>query len=195
MSSLPSFYHILSANRPENWQKDICYSEAQLFQLRIPGLTANALIDHARMIYPWVVQRNARLMVNLSLEAWLANEHSLQRCCHGVHLSQKHLECIAKIAWKKPDQNAWWVGASCHDETSIQWANDCSLDFITLSPVKKTSSHPLASTLGWHHFEALASAAAMPVYALGGLTPQDLPCAVEKGARGVAGISHFNRLE
>ncbi|MDE2279879.1 MAG: thiamine phosphate synthase, partial [Xanthomonadaceae bacterium] len=48
-----------------------------------------------------------------------------------------------------------------------------------------------ASPLGWARFEALAGAAAMPVYALGGLSPEQLAQARTAGAHGVAGIRGF----
>jgi 8-oxo-dGTP diphosphatase len=45
--------------------------------------------------------------------------------------------------------------------------------------------------MGWQGFTELARLAHMPVYALGGMTPDDLPHARSCGAQGIAGIRAF----
>ncbi|WP_172670463.1 thiamine phosphate synthase, partial [Chromobacterium subtsugae] len=66
-------------------------------------------------------------------------------------------------------------------------AGELGLDYALLSPVAPTASHPDAALLGWDGFAAcLAGGVPVPVYALGGLTAEDLPPAREHGAHGVA---------
>jgi hypothetical protein len=65
------------------------------------------------------------------------------------------------------------------------------LDFILISPVQKTNTHPDSSPLGWDYFTELTRLAQMPVYALGGLGVEDIPRARSLGAQGVAGIRGF----
>jgi 8-oxo-dGTP diphosphatase len=60
------------------------------------------------------------------------------------------------------------------------------LDFILLSPVKSTLSHPEADPLGWKNFSEMIVDITLPVYALGGMTLTDLPVALTYGARGIA---------
>ena len=62
------------------------------------------------------------------------------------------------------------------------------LDFAVLGPVKSTPSHPGARTLGWPGFAALARGASIPVYAIGGMRPEDLDAARRHGAHGLAMI-------
>jgi 8-oxo-dGTP diphosphatase len=64
-------------------------------------------------------------------------------------------------------------------------------DFATLSPVCATASHPDAKPLGWERFAPLVADARLPVYALGGVGPDDLERAHATGAQGVAGIRAF----
>jgi 8-oxo-dGTP diphosphatase len=90
---------------------------------------------------------------------------------------------------RRPDANL--VGASCHDLAQINRACELGLDYAFISPVNKTRSHPDQTGLGWTRFAALAGAANMPVYALGGVGPDDLSRAWEAGAQGIAGISAF----
>ncbi|MDP1125362.1 thiamine phosphate synthase, partial [Klebsiella pneumoniae] len=62
------------------------------------------------------------------------------------------------------------------------------VDFVTISPVAATASHPGAETLGWDGFGRLCEHAPVPVYALGGMTPHDLGRSRALGGFGVAGI-------
>jgi 8-oxo-dGTP diphosphatase len=61
-------------------------------------------------------------------------------------------------------------------------------DFIVVSPVRATLSHPGVSPLGWEGLKALAELASLPVYALGGTTSADLELAWQHGAQGIAAI-------
>jgi 8-oxo-dGTP diphosphatase len=61
-----------------------------------------------------------------------------------------------------------------------------NLDFVVLSPVKSTLSHPEAEPLGWQKFAQLAENITLPIYALGGMVLNDLPMALSYGARGIA---------
>ena len=76
--------------------------------------------------------------------------------------------------------------ASCHTREEIVKAGALALDFALLGPVRSTPTHPEAITLGWHGFEAVAAGAALPVFALGGLSGADLDVAIARGAHGIA---------
>jgi 8-oxo-dGTP diphosphatase len=76
--------------------------------------------------------------------------------------------------------------ASCHTRADIDKAGALGLDFVVLGPVHPTPTHPGAATLGWPGFAGAAEAAALPVFALGGLVRGDLETAIAHGAHGVA---------
>jgi 8-oxo-dGTP diphosphatase len=59
-------------------------------------------------------------------------------------------------------------------------------DFVALSPVLPTQSHPGAPHLGWEKFAAMAAGSSIPVYALGGLRLGDMQAAWRQGAHGIA---------
>lgn len=81
------------------------------------------------------------------------------------------------------------LSASCHTAEELAQAVRLGLDFVTLSPVAATASHPGAPTLGWLRFHALADRCPLPIYALGGLGEADLKAAWGAGAQGIAAIS------
>lgn len=98
----------------------------------------------------------------------------------GVHLNAAQLMAAAR----RPDLA--WVSASCHDATELAQAARLELDFVVLSPVLPTPSHPGAATLGWLAFAELLRDYPLPVYALGGLGSGDLDLARSHGAHGIA---------
>jgi 8-oxo-dGTP diphosphatase len=104
----------------------------------------------------------------------------------GVHLTAERLRALTK----RPE-GLEWVAGSCHDELELSHAGALGLDFVTVSPVQATASHPGATPLGWAGLAGLVAASPLPVMALGGLAPDDLETARQSGAYGVAGISGF----
>ncbi|MFB6263030.1 MAG: thiamine phosphate synthase [Bradymonadaceae bacterium] len=82
------------------------------------------------------------------------------------------------------------VGASCHDHEELTDAEQAGADFATLSPVFPTDSKPgYGPPLGLRQFSELASSVDIPVYALGGITPDRAEDCLEAGAHGVAAMS------
>ena len=103
--------------------------------------------------------------------------------CSGVHLSSRALmQASARPAGAL-------VGASCHDERELDQAASLGLDYVVVGPVRETASHPGARPIGWERFAELARDRPVPVYAIGGLTREDLPEARRRGAHGVALLS------
>ena len=102
----------------------------------------------------------------------------------GVHLTSREL-----MRLEARPTGAGWVAASCHSRQELQQAGRLQLDFCVLSPVQPTASHPEGGALGWERFAELAETASLPVYALGGLAPDDLEKARRHGAHGIAMIS------
>lgn len=84
-----------------------------------------------------------------------------------------------------------WLAASCHDADELALAARLGCDFATLSPVQATASHPAVPSLGWDGFSRSSLNSALPLYALGGLTPDDEAQARACGARGIAAIRAF----
>ncbi len=80
------------------------------------------------------------------------------------------------------------VAASCHTAAQLAHAMALELDFAVLGPVKHTASHPGAAPIEWDGFARLAGGASIPVYAIGGLSQEDIEEARSAGAHGLAMI-------
>jgi 8-oxo-dGTP diphosphatase len=102
----------------------------------------------------------------------------------GVHLPGTTLAGTIK----RPVPQALWLAASCHDASQLEKAAHIGCDFAVLSPVAATASHPGQEPLGWQRFEELVNDARLPVYALGGMRPEEAPTARAHGGRGVASL-------
>jgi 8-oxo-dGTP diphosphatase len=98
----------------------------------------------------------------------------------GVHLTAAQLMRLAT----KPDMEL--CGASCHDARELEQAARLGVDFAVLGPVAATGTHPAARLLGWERFENLIGNYSLPVYAIGGMRPDDLTTAWKHGAHGLA---------
>lgn len=81
------------------------------------------------------------------------------------------------------------VGRSCHNQDELDGAASAGLDYAMLSPV--LASPGKGSGMGWESFGRLAKSSRLPLFALGGLGPDDLEDARQYGAWGVAGIRAF----
>ncbi len=123
----------------------------------------------------------AKLLLNTSLVEFVKYE------VDGLHLNSDALMACEE----RPIAKDKWLCASVHDETELAQANRIDVDFIMLSPVLPTQSHPGATTLGWDQFYALTEKSRSPVFALGGMDSSHLALAREKGAQGIAAITAF----
>ncbi|WP_432696300.1 Nudix family hydrolase [Marinobacterium sp. YM272] len=153
------------------------------FMLRDPALDEARLAQIYRQLKPWCDANGYPLILNASVE--LANELNADR----LHLSSARLNELESRA----SFSGTWLSASCHNETELNRTAELGLDFVTLSPVALTASHPDAEPLGWPRFYGLTEQAVIPAYALGGVGEVDLAEAWQQGGQGIASISDWWR--
>ena len=168
----------------------------KLVQLRSKLLTPLAFGALAKQAAILCHQAGARLIVNGALHAWQRepeqeHEHdaTLQSeigalDADGLHLSSAQLMHCSQ----RPLRHGQWVSAACHTLVELQQAVALQLDFVTLSPVLHTVTHPDAEPLGWERFAALSGAVNLPIFALGGMQASDVTMAQAHGAHGIAAI-------
>lgn len=124
---------------------------------------------------------NARLVLNGSID--VAND--LQ--ADALHLTAERLRELT-------DRKAFTgslLSASCHNPQELEMAQRKGVDFVTLSPVMPTNSHPDQPNLGWDLFKEWVEGVTLPVYALGGMDETCLEQAWNSGAQGVAAITSW----
>lgn len=85
-----------------------------------------------------------------------------------------------------------FAGASCHSAAEVEKAISAGIDFCFLSPVFSTKTHPEASPLGLEAFGKICHYyPKMPIFALGGITPQNESACLRGGGHGIAAIRYF----
>ncbi|WP_122745705.1 Nudix family hydrolase [Pseudomonas viridiflava] len=154
----------------------------KLVQLRAPGGYDPKYRDMA-VDAAGLCAGKAQLMLKGPLE-WLGDFPSA-----GWHLTAEQLRKYASRGRPFPEDR--WLAASCHNAEELALAEQMGVDFVTLSPVQPTLTHPDAQPLGWEQAAQLITSFSKPVYLLGGLGPAERQKAWENGAQGVAGIRAF----
>jgi 8-oxo-dGTP diphosphatase len=148
----------------------------RLVQVREAELAPPQRRDLIYRLLPLARSHGAKLLING--DADLAR----QTGADGIHLSARQLMAAAA----RPDFPL--VGASCHCAAELAQVARLDLDFAVVGPVRPTASHPGAPGMGWDAFASLVAGYPLPVFAIGGLAPADLPTAWSHGAHGIAAI-------
>ncbi|MEJ1436300.1 MAG: Nudix family hydrolase [Candidatus Sedimenticola sp. (ex Thyasira tokunagai)] len=184
--SLPSTYLITGegALQPERFLARLSAALEQsrkLVQLRAQGLDENAYRQLALSAVSLCDNHGARLLLNAPPE-WVVTAGAA-----GVHLNSGLLMALKE----RPLPEGYLVAASCHCLEELQQAERIGADFVVLSPVMMTASHPEAEPMGWERFSEMVEGVSMPVFALGGMELGMIQQARQAGGQGIAAIREF----
>jgi thiamine-phosphate pyrophosphorylase len=165
-------------------------------QLREKDLPAASLTVMARKLLQTISLTSSptRLLINSRPDVALAIN------AHGVHLSSSPDELTptqVRDLYASANQPAPHITTSCHTLEDVQRAHTENVDAILFAPVFEKplpNQQPLPGQ-GLDQLRAACLAATpIPIYALGGVTPENIPSCLEAGASGVAGIRLFHRF-
>ncbi len=176
---LPPLYAISNATElgSERFMECLQYAlenGLRLVQVRENGLSRELMRALSLRVVKLAHSYGARVLINSDIE--LVHESGAD----GVHLNSVQL-AACRVRPELP-----WCAASCHNQDEIKRANELGLDFVVLSPVLHTETHPNAANLGWQAFAKMTENSAIPVYALGGLRYDDMEVAWSHGAHGLS---------
>ena len=146
----------------------------RLTQLREKDWPAARRNAFAKRLLPCAARFDARVLLNGS------PDDARRGGFAGVHWT------AAALAEATSRPRDLMVAASCHSRDELARAADLDVDFALLGPVHATPTHRGASPLGWSGFARHVGGTRVPVYAIGGLSGEDLDIAIEHGAHGVA---------
>src|SRR5260221_8625239 len=161
-------------------------------QLREKDLSTRALEELARKAIAALGGSSTRLLINSRTDVALA-------CgAHGVHLPGNDLPAsevraifaragFERVNTKAPIIKALVIGVSAHSETEIAYAEAHGADFAVFGPIFEKGG--TASPHGLDQLQQIcrhadSSASNMPVFALGGITPENAYLCIEAGAAG-----------
>ena len=157
----------------------------KLIQFRAPDLDEGIYFKYAKKLFLICEKEKSILLLNTSYENF--KKYQAHKFSHGIHLNSKEI----KLFTLDNKFEKLLTSTSIHNYEELLLAEKKNIDFVVLSPVKKTLSHPNSKPLGWKKFEELTEKANIPVFALGGMTESDLIMAKGYGSQGIAAIGEF----
>jgi thiamine-phosphate diphosphorylase len=123
-----------------------------------------------------------QLFVNDRLDVALAADVG------GVHLPADGLRARSV---RRVVPRGFEIGVSVHDCAAARRAETDGADYVVFGPVFPTASKPGHPGAGLGELGDVVDAVSIPVYALGGITPENVSAVSETGVYGLAGISVF----
>ena len=181
---LPDCYMVTPEPNPEGLAEYLSTLEKalqsgiRLVQYRAKKLPLEQWQSHAKVVINLCNKYQAKCIVNTGIDEALAIS------AHGVHLNSQRLFDFQQ----RPVSKETLLVASCHTQKDLQQAQVVEVDFVVLSPVKATASHPEAIPLGWQTFSEMVNDVTIPVYGLGGMHVDDIDDARQAGGQGIAAI-------
>ncbi len=157
-----------------------------MVQIREKHLSARALHALALAISSAKLPKGTLLLINERIDI------ALSAGLHGVHLPENAMppDAIRAVS------SEMLIGCSVHSPLSARRAEKADADYLLFGPVYDTpSKRPFGNPQGLEKLAELCAATALPVFAVGGITPQNAGPCVEAGAYGIAAISLFMNPE
>ena len=164
-------------------------------QLREKDLAPFDLIVLTRKILEAISNHPTRLLINSNPGV------AISTAAHGVHLTAAATQPTAvdiRRRYALSNLPAPVITVSCHTLAEIEQARTQPITAILFAPVfeKSISGQQVIPGTGLDRLrEACTAAAPIPVYALGGVTPENTPRCLQAGAAGVAGIRLFHTAQ
>jgi 8-oxo-dGTP diphosphatase len=181
--TLPNKYWISpsSNHQSDEWMRKFDEKLKQgisLIQLRSKTKLA---VEFIKDLYSKCQQHNVKLLLNTTDKSFD------ETYCDGWHLTTNEMLKLNS----RPCADDKLLSASTHSLDEALKAQEMGADFVVISPVQATQTHPDTVPIGWEAAQEVVNKLNIPVYFLGGMTLNDLDKTLEIGAQGIAGVSAF----
>ncbi|NTU53269.1 MAG: thiamine phosphate synthase [Chlorobiaceae bacterium] len=153
-----------------------------IFQLREKGIDTGTLYRLSCLIAPAIEASGSILCINERFDIALASGAA------GVHLPESSAppDVVRKTA------PSLITGRSVHSLASALADAEAGLDYLLFGPVFHTpSKEPFGPPQGLVKLREVCRSVSIPVFAVGGITPERSPACIEQGAYGVAALAPF----
>ncbi len=148
-------------------------------QIREKDLPPKELLALVRSALALPNRYGTKILVNARLDIALAAG------AHGVHLPS---DSITAAEIRRVVPPGFLIAVSTHSKNDILDGVDFAVFGPIFAPLSKTSPR---LPVGLQGLREMTAAATVPVFALGGITPENALACIESGASGVAGITMF----
>ncbi len=106
-----------------------------------------------------------------------------------------HLQRVEDIEPARGLLGSAWIGLSAHSLSDVEAAKGAGADYVTLSPIFPSESKPGYGPILGLETIRVAAEFAIPVFALGGVTPASAHPCIEAGAHGLAVMGTVMRAD
>ncbi len=152
-----------------------------MLHFRAHHLSDSEYINHAKALKSLCADHAVALIVNRNQKVFEEVD------ADGLHLTRYE----ARNYSKRPVDRDKYLSVSCHSSYEIIVAQNLMADYCFISPVKDAISHDAGEAIGFEAFENFCHQSPFPLYALGGMTTEDIKQVRSLGGAGVAGISEY----
>jgi thiamine-phosphate pyrophosphorylase len=165
----------------------------EFIQLREKDLPASDVAALAREILQTIAAKASptKILINSRTDIALATgAHGVHLTAHPDELTIAQVRSLYDSAHPTPI-----ITISCHTLEEVHRARVNQADAILFAPVfeKIVAGQTITPGQGIDRLRAACLAASpIPVYALGGVTPENAPACLDAGAAGIAGIRLFH---
>jgi thiamine-phosphate pyrophosphorylase len=158
-----------------------CNAGVRMVQLREKDLRPNKFVPLVQEVQQTLADFRPSILINDRVDVACALHAG------GVHLPESGLS--PDLARRCLPQKAL-IGCSTHSVEGARKAAEAGADFITFGPIYYTlSKAPYGDPQGIEVLKEVTQAINIPVFALGGITPDRVGACLDAGAHGVSAIS------
>jgi len=147
-----------------------------LLQLRAKEVPGGRFLDWARRLLPRCREAGVPLILNDAVDVALASG------ADGVHLGQHDLPIRAARSLLGPGVLVGW---STHDPSEVAATPD-GVDYLGIGSIHPTATRARSRVIGGEALTEAREATTLPIFAIGGITAENLPALGRYGFRGVA---------
>lgn len=152
-------------------------------QIREKDLPTRPLLELAVSTVARARKSRTRIFVNDRLDVALAAG------AHGIHLGVNSIPTLAACS---SAPHGLQVGVSCHSREEAVRAESEGASYIFFGPIFETPSKlRYGPPLGLDRLAEAVTSVKIPVFAIGGITPERIPACWACGAAGIAAIRMF----
>lgn len=171
--------------------QQLCDGGADLIQLRAKDCSSDEVLRLAEAILPMVTKADAGLVINDHLS--IAAEVGAFAC----HLGQEDFletgrECVPEL---RPPGSGLIIGLSTHSPEQARQAILRGADYLGIGPVYATGTKPTATPVTLSYVRWAAARVAIPWFAIGGITLDNVDEVIAAGARRLCVVSAILNAE
>jgi len=152
-----------------------------MLHFRAHHLSDTEYVSHAKALKSLCADYDVVLIINRDYKVFE------EVGADGLHLTRYE----ALKYTNRPVGRDKYLSVSCHSEHEIKIARNLKADYCFISPVKNAISHDAGEAIGFEAFKSFCHKQSFPLYALGGMTSEDIKHVRSLGGAGVAGISEY----